>query len=99
MLHRCLLLVGMYLSCSVLIFVYAITMLQQTAPTSAYPSLLTLFCILCVVVYHHHHTITRLEDWPVMPVEHIGFAMHPAGFFDRSPVLDLAAEVSGTVMQ
>jgi Copper amine oxidase, enzyme domain len=55
-----------------------------------------LLALLCILVMD---TVTRLEDWPVMPVEHIGFAMHPAGFFDRSPVLDLAAEVSGTVMQ
>jgi hypothetical protein len=28
-----------------------------------------------------------------MPTEHAGFAMHPVGFFDRSPVLDVQPEV------
>eukprot|EP00953_Heterococcus_sp_UTEX-ZZ885_P015561 8759-Heterococcus_DN1.PRE.3 len=28
-----------------------------------------------------------------MPVEHAGFAMHPVGFFDRSPVLDVQPEM------
>ena len=36
------------------------------------------------------HHITRPEDWPVMPVERIGFALKPAGFFDRNPALDVA---------
>jgi primary-amine oxidase len=31
----------------------------------------------------------RLEDWPVMPVERAGFALRPAGFFDRNPALDV----------
>jgi len=34
--------------------------------------------------------ISRPEDWPVMPVERIGFMLKPAGFFDRNPALDLA---------
>ena len=29
----------------------------------------------------------RLEDWPVMPAEAAGFALEPAGFFDRSPAV------------
>jgi primary-amine oxidase len=33
--------------------------------------------------------IVRPEDWPVMPVESTGFALVPAGFFDRNPALDL----------
>jgi primary-amine oxidase len=34
--------------------------------------------------------ISRPEDWPVMPVERIGFMLKPAGFFDRNPALDVA---------
>jgi primary-amine oxidase len=36
-----------------------------------------------------HHHIPRPEDWPVMPVAYIGFTLKPAGFFDRSPALDV----------
>jgi primary-amine oxidase len=32
----------------------------------------------------------RPEDWPVMPVEYVGFMLKPFGFFDRNPALDLA---------
>jgi primary-amine oxidase len=35
------------------------------------------------------HHVARLEDWPVMPVQHVGFLLQPAGFFDRSPALDV----------
>jgi primary-amine oxidase len=35
------------------------------------------------------HHITRPEDWPVMPVERIGFMLKPVGFFDHSPALDV----------
>jgi len=45
------------------------------------------------VVLWHTFGIThvpRPEDWPVMPVEHCGFLLSPAGFFDRNPALDLA---------
>jgi primary-amine oxidase len=31
----------------------------------------------------------RLEDWPVMPVEHCGFSLKPSGFFDESPIMCL----------
>lgn len=31
----------------------------------------------------------RTEDWPIMPVDHVGFRLRPEGFFDRSPVLDV----------
>ena len=31
----------------------------------------------------------RPEDWPVMPVDHLGFTLRPVGFFDRNPALDL----------
>jgi primary-amine oxidase len=33
--------------------------------------------------------IPRPEEWPVMPVSHIGFKLVPAGFFDRNPALDV----------
>ncbi len=33
--------------------------------------------------------IARPEDWPVMPVDRIGFMLKPAGFFDRNPALDV----------
>ncbi|HLU59167.1 MAG TPA: primary-amine oxidase [Pseudonocardia sp.] len=35
------------------------------------------------------HHVARLEDWPVMPVQHVGFLLQPVGFFDRSPALDV----------
>lgn len=35
------------------------------------------------------HHVVRLEDWPVMPRQHVGFMLQPFGFFDRNPVLDL----------
>jgi len=44
-----------------------------------------------VVLWHTFgasHAV-RLEDWPVMPVERAGFALRPAGFFDRNPALDV----------
>ncbi len=34
------------------------------------------------------HHVVRLEDWPVMPRSHVGFALQPFGFFDRNPTLD-----------
>jgi primary-amine oxidase len=33
----------------------------------------------------------RTEDWPIMPVDTVGFKLRPEGFFDRSPVLDVPA--------
>ncbi|KNA12504.1 hypothetical protein SOVF_125350 [Spinacia oleracea] len=33
--------------------------------------------------------IPRLEDWPVMPVEHLGFMLMPHGFFNCSPAVDV----------
>jgi primary-amine oxidase len=38
--------------------------------------------------------IPRPEDWPVMPVEHTGFKLLPAGFFDRNPALDVPDNTS-----
>ncbi|WP_426936813.1 primary-amine oxidase [Brevibacterium sp. LE-L] len=31
----------------------------------------------------------RPEDWPIMPVDRLGFTMKPYGFFDRNPALDV----------
>jgi primary-amine oxidase len=44
-----------------------------------------------VVVWYTlgHNHIPRPEDWPVMPVSTIGFALKPVGFFDRNPALDV----------
>eukprot|EP01126_Amoeba_proteus_P065217 TRINITY_DN9233_c0_g1_i3.p1 TRINITY_DN9233_c0_g1~~TRINITY_DN9233_c0_g1_i3.p1 ORF type:complete len:661 (-),score=113.39 TRINITY_DN9233_c0_g1_i3:103-2019(-) len=33
--------------------------------------------------------VTRSEDWPVMPVEMLGFHLKPVGFFDGNPSLDV----------
>lgn len=33
--------------------------------------------------------VVRPEDWPVMPVETVGFHMKPSGFFDGNPALDV----------
>ncbi|WP_051579433.1 primary-amine oxidase [Pseudonocardia acaciae] len=33
--------------------------------------------------------IPRAEDWPVMPVEKVGFQLMPVNFFDRNPALDV----------
>ncbi len=44
-----------------------------------------------VVVWYtfaSNHVI-RPEDWPVMPVEMVGFSLKPAGFFDGNPALDV----------
>jgi primary-amine oxidase len=35
------------------------------------------------------HHVVRLEDWPVMPRQHVGIMLQPFGFFDRNPVMDL----------
>jgi primary-amine oxidase len=40
-------------------------------------------------VFGIHH-VTRVEDWPVMPVDTIAFWLKPFGFFDRNPSLDVA---------
>jgi primary-amine oxidase len=37
------------------------------------------------------HHVVRPEDWPVMPVTHIGFKLKPSGFFDGNPALDRPA--------
>jgi primary-amine oxidase len=33
--------------------------------------------------------VVRPEDWPVMPVESVGFHLKPVGFFDGNPALDV----------
>jgi primary-amine oxidase len=40
------------------------------------------------------HHITRPGDWQVMPAEWAGFILKPAGFFDHSQALDVAASPS-----
>ena len=35
------------------------------------------------------HHIVRPEDWPVMPVTHVGFKLKPSGFFAGNPALDM----------
>lgn len=44
-----------------------------------------------VVVWYTLGTthIPRPEEWPVMPVAHVGFRLVPAGFFARNPALDV----------
>lgn len=39
-------------------------------------------------VFGIHH-ITRMEDWPIMPVDAVSFWLKPFGFFDRNPALDV----------
>jgi primary-amine oxidase len=41
-------------------------------------------------VFGIHH-ITRVEDWPMMPVDTISFWLKPFGFFDANPSLDAPA--------
>ncbi|MGO1610932.1 primary-amine oxidase [Brevibacterium aurantiacum] len=50
------------------------------------------------IVLWHSFGLThfpRIEDWPIMPVDTVGFKLRPEGFFDRSPVLDVPAPASG----
>jgi primary-amine oxidase len=44
-----------------------------------------------IVVWHTFGLthFPRVEDWPIMPVDTVGFKLRPEGFFDRSPVLDV----------
>jgi primary-amine oxidase len=44
-------------------------------------------------VFGAHH-VPRVEDWPVMPVDRIGFFLKPDGFFDGNPALDLPRAAS-----
>ncbi|WJX33095.1 primary-amine oxidase [Trifolium repens] len=45
-------------------------------------------CVIFRYVFGITH-VPRLEDWPVMPVEHIGFMLMPHGFFNCSPAVDV----------
>jgi primary-amine oxidase len=40
-------------------------------------------------VFGIHH-VTRVEDWPVMPVDTVAFWLKPFGFFDQNPSIDVA---------
>jgi primary-amine oxidase len=42
------------------------------------------------------HHVVRPEDWPVMPVTYIGFALKPVGFFDKNPALDVPRPEGGS---
>ena len=44
-----------------------------------------------IVLWHVLGTshLPRPEDWPVMPVEVLGFTLKPVGFFDRNPALNV----------
>lgn len=41
------------------------------------------------------HHIVRPEDFPVMPVHHIGFKLKPSGFFPANPALDMPRSTPG----
>jgi primary-amine oxidase len=45
--------------------------------------------VLWAVIGTHH--FPRPEQWPVMPVDHIGLSLEPDGFFDRNPAMDIPA--------
>ncbi|GAB3620538.1 primary-amine oxidase [Glutamicibacter endophyticus] len=49
------------------------------------------------IVLWHSFGLThfpRPEDWPIMPVDTVGFTLKPHGFFDENPTLNLPASVS-----
>jgi primary-amine oxidase len=50
-----------------------------------------------VVVWHTCGSthVPRPEDWPVMPVERVGFVLKPVNFFERNPALDLPPSSPG----
>ena len=50
-----------------------------------------------IVVWHTFGLthFPRVEDWPIMPVDTVGFKLRPEGFFDRSPVLDVPPPKKG----
>jgi primary-amine oxidase len=51
-----------------------------------------------VVVWHTFGSthVPRAEDWPVMPVERVGFTLKPVNFFDRNPSLDVPRTSPGS---
>ena len=44
-------------------------------------------------VFGIHH-ITRVEDWPIMPVDTVSFWLKPFGFFDQNPSIDVAPSMN-----
>ncbi|AOT02972.1 primary-amine oxidase [Arthrobacter sp. U41] len=40
------------------------------------------------------HHVVRLEDWPVMPRQNIGFMLEPHGFFNQNPTLNLPSSAT-----
>ncbi|PYI64083.1 tyramine oxidase [Arthrobacter livingstonensis] len=42
------------------------------------------------------HHVVRLEDWPVMPRQNIGFMLEPHGFFNQNPTLNLPSPETTT---
>ncbi|GIS87712.1 MAG: hypothetical protein CM1200mP18_04220 [Gammaproteobacteria bacterium] len=51
-----------------------------------------------VVIWHTIGVLhlPRPEDFPVMPVEYVGFTLKPVGFFERNPTLDPAPPICHT---
>ena len=45
-------------------------------------------------VFGIHH-ITRMEEWPIMPVDTISFWLKPFGFFDQNPAIDVPPSPKG----
>ncbi len=47
-----------------------------------------------IVVWHTfgHTHICKPEDFPVMPVEYVGFSLKPTGFFAENPAMDIPAD-------
>ena len=45
-----------------------------------------------VVLWHVFglHHVTRLEEWPILPVDPVSFWLKPFGFFDQNPSIDVA---------
>jgi primary-amine oxidase len=44
--------------------------------------------LVCWVVFGTTH-VPRVEDWPIMPAERVGFVLQPNGFFDANPTIDV----------
>ncbi|RNL55189.1 tyramine oxidase, partial [Arthrobacter oryzae] len=42
------------------------------------------------------HHVVRLEDWPIMPRQNIGFMLEPHGFFNQNPTLNLPSSDTAT---
>jgi primary-amine oxidase len=49
-----------------------------------------------LVLWHSFglHHLPRPEDFPVQPVAIAGWALHPSGFFDENPALDVPPAAS-----